>query len=445
MKLKKFWATVIPILFIGSLVGYVILNNYHRYPSEESTVADSTVIAEPEPPVLLYDLPVDSFTIESNFVKRNQFLADILLDKGINYPQIDQLVKVSKPMFDFRKMKVGNKYTCFLSMDTLQTLEYFVYEIDNTDYITVSFGDSITAKLAQKEIEREDKTAYGEINSSLWMTIKDNNLPPMLAIELSEIFAWTVDFFGIEKGDYFKVIYQEDYVDGQSIGIGKIYAAEFSHHKKLYYAFNFEQDSIWDFFDEDGQSLRKAFLKAPLRFSRISSRYSNSRLHPILKIRRPHRGVDYAAPKGTPVHSIGDGRVTHRAWDSKGGGNYVKIKHNSVYTTTYMHLSGFAKGLKVGQNVKQGQTIGYVGATGRATGPHLDFRVSKNGSLVDPLKIESPPVEPVKEENMEKYKHFIIPLKEQLDNMVIGEVQELTPADSVLNQLESNQDFPDEL
>ncbi|MBN2819089.1 MAG: peptidoglycan DD-metalloendopeptidase family protein [Bacteroidales bacterium] len=421
---KIFW--IILIVLIVAVVLYTFLINYSRYPSVESTLPDTLVVETPPDPELLYNIPKDSFDVFSYNVKKNQFLADILLSYGLSYPDIDKFVKAGNSLFDFRKMKVGNRYTCFLSPDTLHRLEHFVYEIDNTNYITVCIDDSITALLNEKEIQEVEKEAYGEIQSSLWLTIKDNNLTPMLAIELSEIYAWTVDFFGIEKGDYFKVLYSEKYVDGQSIGIGKIHAAVFSHHKQLYYAFAFEQDSVFDYFDEKGQSLRKAFLKAPLRFSRISSRYSHSRLHPILKIRRPHHGVDYAAPHGTPVYSIGDGRVINKAWDPKGGGNYVKIKHNSVYTTTYMHLSGFAKGLLVGQSVRQGQLIGYVGATGHATGPHLDFRVSKNGRLVDPLKIESPPVEPVKNENMGSYLSFIESFISKINKISVDEPLAIT-------------------
>jgi murein DD-endopeptidase MepM/ murein hydrolase activator NlpD len=192
------------------------------------------------------------------------------------------------------------------------------------------------------------------------------------------------------------VIYEDLVVEGRSIGIGNILAALFHHEDRDYYAFYFVQDSIGDYFDEQSNSLRREFLKAPLKFSRISSRFSNSRYHPVLKIRRPHHGVDYAAPTGTPVQTIGDGKVIEMAYQKGGGGKYLKIKHNSVYTTTYMHLQGFAKGIREGVRVKQGDVIGYVGSTGLSTGPHLDFRVYKNGSAVDPLKMESPPAEPVK-------------------------------------------------
>ena len=229
----------------------------------------------------------------------------------------------------------------------------------------------------------------------------------------------TIDFFGIEQGDNFKVIYTERYVGDTPIGIERIEAAFFTHHGKSFYAFYFEQDSTSSYFDLEGNSLRKTFLKAPLKFSRISSRFTHSRMHPVLKIRRPHHGIDYAAPTGTPVYAIGDGRIIAKGWDKKGGGNYVKIRHNSVYTTVYMHLNKFAKGLKNGDMVKQGDQIGTVGKTGLATGPHLDFRVYMNNQPIDPLKVEAPPVEPVSNDNIQEFINYSDSLRNILDAIKI--------------------------
>lgn len=354
-------------------------------------------------PVLKYGLPVDSFQIEFGKVKNNQYLSQILNARGVGMGTIDQIARKSKSIFDVRKIKSGENYAIFSSKDTLCEAQYFVYENSPVEYTVFELFDTLGIYQGQKEIETRMRTACGEVESSLWNSMVDKGQDPMLALELSDIFAWTIDFFAIQRGDRFRVIYDELYVDSVSIGIGEIYAVQFDHYGAENYAFIFDQDGRMDYFDENGKSLRKAFLKAPLQFSRISSRFSNSRLHPVLRIRRPHHGVDYAAPKGTPVMSIGDGTVIARAYQKNGGGNYVKIKHNSVYTTTYMHLAGFGKGITTGSRVKQGQVIGYVGATGLATGPHLDFRVAKNGTYVDPLKVKAPPVEPVKEENMERY------------------------------------------
>jgi murein DD-endopeptidase MepM/ murein hydrolase activator NlpD len=221
-------------------------------------------------------------------------------------------------------------------------------------------------------------------------------------LALADVYAWTIDFYGLQKGDNFTVTYEEVYVEQKMIGIDKILASRFQHNGKDFFAYRFEQNGKGEFFDEKGQSLQRSFLKAPLKFSRISSRFSKSRMHPILRIARPHYGVDYSAPKGTPVVALGDGRVQEVTY--KGGyGKFVSIRHNSVYTTTYAHLSGYARGIKAGMHVSQGQVIGYVGSTGLSTGPHLDFRVYKNGSPTDPLRMESPPAKPVEAANMNNF------------------------------------------
>jgi murein DD-endopeptidase MepM/ murein hydrolase activator NlpD len=230
----------------------------------------------------------------------------------------------------------------------------------------------------------------------------NGGLHPALVGEMSEIFAWTVDFFGLQKGDNFKVIYEEFSIDGKSLGTGRIYGAQFNRTGRSITAIPFIQDGRESFFDVDGNSLRKAFLKAPLQFSRISSHFSSARMHPILRIVRPHYGVDYAAPIGTPVKAIGDGRVT-AATNEGASGRMVRIQHNSVYATGYMHLSRFGEGIAPGKFVKQGDIIGYVGTSGLSTGPHLDFRFYMNGSPVDPLKVDAPPVEPISEENKAKF------------------------------------------
>lgn len=373
---------------------------------------DSVIVKQPE---LLYGLPIDSFIIEEAKVGRNEFLSTILLREGVSFATIHSIAEMSKETFDVRGIRRGHNYTLFYSPDTLRELKHFVYNIDNASYLRCSLTDSITVSVERHAIRLVRREAGATITSSLWNATRDKGLPASLSLELSDIFAWTVDFFGIEEGDNFKVIYTEKYAGDTPIGIDRIEAALFTHHGKPFYAFFFEEDSTSSYFDLEGNSLRKVFLKAPLKFSRISSRFTHSRLHPVLKIRRPHHGVDYAAPTGTPVYAIGDGRVIARGWDKKGGGNYVKIRHNSVYTTVYMHLNKFAKGLKNGDMVKQGQQIGTVGRTGLATGPHLDFRVYKNNKPIDPLKIEAPSVEPVSNDNIQEFINYSDSLKNRLD------------------------------
>jgi murein DD-endopeptidase MepM/ murein hydrolase activator NlpD len=302
--------------------------------------------------------------------------------------------------FDLRKIRAGNKYAIFLEKDSLATLRYLVYEHTPVDYVLFSFFDKVSIEMGQKEVIQKSQFAGGSIVTSLWNAMIDQEINPMLANELSEIYAWSIDFFGLQPADSFSVVYDEQYVDSVSVGLGKIHAAYFRHAGRDFYAIPFVQDSVESYYDVEGLSLRKAFLKAPLRYSRISSRYSHSRMHRILKIRRPHHGVDYSAPSGTPVQAIGDGKIIEaKRGYNKGGGNMIKIRHNSTYSTAYLHLAGFAPGIKQGIYVRQSDVIGYVGTTGLSTGPHLDFRFYKNGKAIDPLKVEAPPVDPVREEN----------------------------------------------
>jgi murein DD-endopeptidase MepM/ murein hydrolase activator NlpD len=354
---------------------------------------------EPEHIVLEYGLPVDSFIIETGKIKRNQNLSYVLIKNGIS-PKIINEISKQKKAFDVKKIRYGHKYKLLFSKDSIKELKYFIYEHTLTEYVRIKLFDTIMVEIDEKPTTIIKKTASGIINTNLWNAMVDNNINPMMSIELSEIYAWSIDFFGLQKKDEFYVIYSEKYVDSISAGIEHIDAVLFKHKDENFYAISFIQDGRESFFDAKGGSLKRAFLKAPLRYSHISSRFSKSRMHPVLKIRRPHSGVDYAAPTGTPVHSIGDGFVVKKGYQKNGAGNYIKIKHNSVYTTQYAHLNNFAKGLKIGTHVKQGQTIGYVGKTGLATGPHLDFRFFKNGVPVDPLKVYAPPVEPIKKINL---------------------------------------------
>lgn len=356
-------------------------------------------------PLTMYGIPVDSFVVEKAKVKKGEFLANILLRHGIDYPTIDRLSSNYKDILDVRYIKVGGKYNLFFSSDsdTSRKLNYWVYEKSHKSYVVCDFRDSLRVFAGVKPTVYKRKETAGTISSSLWNSLNEIGAHPMLSVELSNIYAWTVDFFGIAKGDAFKLIYEEEYVDSVSLGEFRIIAAEFTHAKEKIVAIPFMVDSVVGYYQQDGKNLRKAFLKAPLRYSRISSHFTNSRFHPVLKRYRAHHGVDYAAPSGTPVYSIGDGTVTARAYQPRGGGNYIKIKHNAVYTTTYMHLLRFAKGLRVGQRVHQGQLIGYVGSTGLSTGPHLDFRVHKNGSPINPLKMESPPAKSIEEGDLDRF------------------------------------------
>ncbi len=397
--MNKLRPDIFIIIVITGLCLWIVWLNFstEKLKPELSEIPEEAL---PEPVLIYrYGLPVDSFKIVSDKIRNNQLLSNILFDLGLSNAKINIAVKKGAGIFDVRKFKTGNSYLGFKSGDSLS---YFVYETDPVNYIVFQFKDSIRVWRGEKIIDTIRKNFTGSISTSLWNTFRDNSANPVLANVLSDIYAWSIDFFGLQAGDSLRVVYDEHFVDSISMGIGKVYGAWFRHMGTDFWAIPFEQDSMESFFDDQGKSLRKAFLKSPLKFSRISSRFSSSRMHPVLKIRRPHHGIDYAAPVGTPVNAIGDG-IIMKTGNEGGSGNMIRIKHNSVYSTAYLHLRGYAKGIHTGSYVKQGDVIGYVGSTGLSTGPHLDFRFYKNGYSVDPLKVEAPSVDPVKPENLRKY------------------------------------------
>ncbi|MFC2101222.1 M23 family metallopeptidase [Bacteroidota bacterium] len=413
MKKRKLIEVIILVL-----LGLIMIFVTHQYLNRQQVIEKDDVTDSPIPEIE-YGINTDSLLVFKNEVKENQFLADILLSYGIEYQTIDLMVKKSDSVFDVKKIRPGDTYALLCKADSSETVQYFIYETSLTSYIVFDLRDTVHVESHEREITRELLSASGEISTSLWNELVRQGANPNLALEMSEVYAWAIDFFGLQKGDQFRVIYEQLLVEDKVVGLGKIKAALFKHNSKDFYAYYFVQDSIGDYFDEEAQSLRRTFLKAPLRFSRISSRFSNSRLHPVLKIRRPHHGVDYAAPTGTPVQAIGDGNVIF-AGRKGGAGNMIKIKHNGTYTTAYLHLSAYGKGIKQGAFVKQGDIIGYVGSTGLSTGPHLDFRFYKNGQAVDPLKVESPPAEPVDSTHMERFNLLVNNLKSELDHIQIS-------------------------
>lgn len=366
---------------------------------EITPVFETTTASEHQEPVsleTLYDIPVKNYEIKTYRLRRGQFLSDIVVKSGIDFREFMDLKNAYKNVFDERRLKAGNHYSLFFPAGT-EKPDFLVYEINEVDYVVYDFLKKKIFTKAKK-VTFKEKVASGSIRSSLLQSFDENGHNPQLGMELSNIFAWEIDFYRLQKGDRYKVIYQEKNIDGKPAGVHRIISALFEHEGFPFYAFYFQPEGgeriTGDYFDESANSLRKEFLKAPLKFSRISSRFSKNRLHPVLKTYRPHLGVDYAAPKGTPILSVGDGIVEEVAYNA-GNGNYVKIRHNSTYSTQYLHMSKFASGIKRGAKVSQGDVIGFVGSTGLATGPHVCFRFWKNGVQVDPLKVQIPPSKPV--------------------------------------------------
>ena len=369
------------------------------------TKSTDTVNVEVKEPEYLYGINIDGYIIENDTVRSGETVGGILGRRGISAVTVDRLDKESKEIFPLKKIRADNAYTTFTrnytdSLGEHSVLDYVVYHKDAIEYVVFGFvGDSISITIGARPMEIVRKRCEADITSSLWGSIMEQNLPYALASEFENIYQWTVDFFGIQPGDSFKVVYDEKVVEGTSVGIGRIWGAEFTHNGKQYYAIPFTQDGKLQYWEANGESLRKQFLKAPLKYTRISSKFTNARLHPVYKVYRPHHGVDYAAPAGTEVHSVADGTVTFKGWDKGGGGNTLKIKHAGGLETAYLHLKSFAKGISVGTRVSQGDLIGYVGSTGTSTGPHLDFRIKKNGTPIDPLKMVQEPAEPISSAN----------------------------------------------
>ena len=386
-----------------------------------------------EPQNLIYGINADNYRTEAGEVGSGETMGKILNGFGISALTIDRLDKASKDIFPLRNIRAGHKYTAFIHEDSLYAphLDYLAYELSVTDYVVFGFhdNDSVSVRKDCKDYTMRRTKKSAVINSSLWGAIMEQDLPYALAAELEDIYQWTVDFFGIQKGDSFTVIYDERFIDDSvSVGIGRIWGAKFSQGGKEYYAIPFRQDGKIRYWEADGASLRKQMLKAPLKYSRISSKFTYARKHPIYKVYRPHTGVDYAAPKGTPVHAVADGVVTFKGWGG-GGGNTLKIKHPGSLQTGYMHLSGYAKGISQGSRVAQGQLIGYVGSTGASTGPHLDFRVWKNGTPIDPLKIPQEPAEPIARENR--------PLFEYVRDRIMAELNGDVKPEERITQIDS--------
>ena len=364
---------------------------------------------------------LDSLVCVEGTVKSGQFFSTLLTSLGLSQQHAYNLTEASRNVFDVRALRVGNPYTaCYSEAETPDgesRLEYLIYEKDAISCIVFKCTPEYDAWEYKKPITTRTSYVDVTINTSLWNDMISEGASPLLILTLSDIYSWTVDFFGLQKGDRFRVLYDEKLCENKVMAIDTVRYSVYSHAGKDFPMVMFDQKdggNIW--WNENGESMRKAFLKAPLKYSRISSGFSYARKHPVTRKVQPHTGVDYAAPAGTPVMSIGDGVVISRKYEGAGG-NTVRIRHNSVYTTAYLHLSRYASGLKQGQRVHQGDVIGYVGSTGRSTGPHLDFRVWKNGSPINPLKMESPAAEPLKKENMDAFRRNQSRFEAQVDSI----------------------------
>jgi murein DD-endopeptidase MepM/ murein hydrolase activator NlpD len=341
------------------------------------------------------------YYISEQPIKKNQFLGDILTSHGIDYKWIAELEHKAKDIFSVRKLRAGKNYT-IVKNDSLSTLKCFIYEPDPFRYVVYDFTDSVDVRMIEREVSSCIETASGTLTSSLWNSMIEQDLNVALISRMEDALAWSIDFYHTQVGDSYKLMYEELYVDGKPTSVGRLLGAYYKNYGNEYYAIYYENEEYKGFYDLEGRATKKDFLKSPVAFSRISSRFNLNRFHPIKKRRIPHLGTDYAAPYGTPIRAVANGVVTKASY-TKGNGRYVKIKHDAKYSTQYLHMQKFGKGIRSGAHVKQGQTIGYVGSTGLATGPHVCFRFWKNGRQINHMRENFPPPAPMSKEDLPAY------------------------------------------
>ncbi len=410
----KFWKWTGVVAGVAAVVvAFFLISPLERNHSGEAAVA----VGDQDTTIYEYGIPISLYDIEQGKVGKGMFFSTLLTKLDVPQNKIYALTQECKGIFDLRHFKVGNEYHAYFTKDSLRTLDYLVYEKDSHSYVVFGLKDSLSVTIHEKEIKTTLHYAEVTINNSLWSDLQSAGVTPLLALTLSDIYAWSIDFFGLQRGDSFKAFYEVISYKDDILDIGKVKYAVFNHAGTDYEVYHYVLDDQGnEYWNEKGESMRKAFLKAPLNYKRISSGFTYSRRHPITRKVQPHTGIDYAAPAGTPVVSIGDGVVVEKGYKGAGG-HTVKIKHNSVYTSAYLHLSKYGKGIAVGSRVKQGQVIGYVGSTGRSTGPHLDFRIWKNGTPINPLTMKMPPAVPVPKDKMNDFESAKVETQRQISRI----------------------------
>ncbi|WP_323755482.1 M23 family metallopeptidase [Roseivirga sp.] len=420
-------------LGLASVVGLVVVVVLYFYFSRESTTyIEETIpmneVADIPEPLYKFGIPLDQYQVLEGKIKRNQTIADILLPFNISNQDIFSIDRLSKDVFSVRNFIPNRDYTLFYTEDSLKRAAYFVYEPSPLEYVVYQLKDSISIYKEEREVEIIETTMSGRITVSLDHSIREKGGSAALVSAVADVFGWQIDMRSLQVGDWFKVIYEERQVNGEPIGIGKVLGAEFNHIRNDYMAYAYDQGDGLDYYDDLGESLQRAFLRYPVEFSRISSRYSKSRLHPVLNTRRAHLGTDFAADKGTPIKAAADGVIIARGYTG-GNGNYVKIRHNGTYTTGYLHMSKFGN-YKNGQKVKKGDIIGYVGSTGLATGNHLCFRFWKRGEQVDFLREDLPAEKPLSPEHIVKFEAMKELMDKKLNDIPMEWVKDVITASS---------------
>jgi murein DD-endopeptidase MepM/ murein hydrolase activator NlpD len=409
------------VVGVGIYLSFIFVDNNTTFFTRQGDyeLPDSITQAVEEPK-FLYGMMINDKEVSEKKIKRDQNFVDLLEGYFVPTEVIQQLNTLPRKLFDFRKVTAGSKYTIVSEMDSLKSAKAIIYEASPINYYVFHLKDTLIVESCEKEVTIAEKTVAGQIKTSLYETIDELGISPELTNKFVDVFGWQVDFQRLQKGDKFKLIYQEKQVEGKAYAIGNILGIYFEHFGSPYYAIPFDQGDGIDYFDEEGKSLRKALLKYPIEFTRISSRYNLNRFHPVAKVFRAHLGTDFAAPTGTPIRSVGDGIVLEAQYKG-GNGNYVKVRHNATYTTAYLHMSRIATGMTPGVRVRQGETIGYVGSTGLASGPHVCYRFWRNGVQVDALRVELPPSMPVNPNKIELFSKVKVELIKRLNSIQFEE------------------------
>ena len=422
MTRKKYIAGFLAVIVLVTVIYFLIdqLSFFYSHPGDFAKDSVQREEIEINRPVILYGIVVNDLHVVVDVVKRNQRFTDLLEGYYVPSHVQQQLSLLPRQTFDFRKITANKKYTLIAEHDSVKSVRALIYESSPIDYYVFYLKDSMRVEVMHREVITMEREVAGIIGSSLSETIEKLGISHELTNRFVDIFAWQVDFQRLQKGDRFKLFYEEQQVEGQPIGIGKIAGIYFEHFNHPYYAVPFDQGEGLDYFDVEGNSLRKALLKYPIEFTRISSRYNLRRFHPIARVVRAHLGTDFAAPAGTPIRSVGDGIVLEAQYNGNNG-NYVKVRHNGTYTTQYLHMSKIASGMRSGVKVRQGETIGFVGSTGLATGSHLCYRFWRNGVQVDALRVELPPTQPVKSEFTPHFEEVKVKVMKRLDLIALPE------------------------
>lgn len=403
-----------------TLVGGLFIANFFLIQkffdsAESKEQADQAVEIPEEVPVYKFGFDIDQFHIIEDVIKENSFLSEMLVGQGLPYSSVYQLVENIKDDFDVRQITAGKKcgYIC---KDLCEAPTHFVYEPSRLYYYLFDL-ENFEVEKVDRPVVREIDVASGVVSGSLWASMDAHGFSWALIERMEAALAWSLDFYSIQNGDEYKLIFEKYLIDGEVVAIGDLLGAYYKNYGNEYYAIHYENDRYSGFYDVEGRATKRTFLKSPVKYSRISSSYSPRRFHPVLKRYKSHLGTDYAAPTGTPIYAVANGVVTNASY-TKGNGNYVKIKHDRTYQTQYLHMSRFAKGISSGVHVKQGQVIGYVGQTGLATGPHVCFRFWKNGKQVNHRRLNFPPSEPLPSEELESFacqKDFIVDILEGIE------------------------------